>query len=162
MSRRFDLRREGPDGVVDSSQAGDEHGGHGSRGFVMVLVVVYGIFAISATARSLVQILRGFDQAPVAYSLSLLAAVTYIAVTWVLLRRGPSSPAALMLVIVELLGVLGVGTLTVLDPALFPDDTVWSVYGIGYGFVPLLLPLVALGFLLRARTRRGRGDGRGV
>lgn len=136
MAPRTDLRR---DGVTSS------------RGFVMVLVVVYGIFAVSATARSLVQILRGFDEAPVAYSLSLLAALTYIAVTIVLVRRGPSSPAALALVLVELVGVVTVGTLSLAVPSLFPDDTVWSVYGIGYGFVPLLLPLGALWFLLRAR-----------
>ena len=122
-----------------------------ARGFEAVLVIVYGLFAVSATARSLVQILRGFDEAPVAYSLSLVAALTYIAVTVLLIRRGRRSPAVLALVLVELVGVLAVGTLSIAVPALFPDATVWSTYGIGYGFVPLVLPLVALGYLLRGR-----------
>lgn len=122
-----------------------------ARGFEAVLVIIYGLFAVSATARSLVQILRGFDEAPVAYSLSLVAALTYIAVTVLLIRRGRRSPAVLALVLVELVGVLAVGTLSVAVPALFPDATVWSTYGVGYGFVPVVLPLVALGYLLRGR-----------
>lgn len=124
-----------------------------SRGFTTVLVIVYGIFAISATARSLVQILRDFDAAPLAYSLSLLAAITYIAVTVALVRGRNGSRAALWLVVLELVGVVCVGTVSVLAPSLFPDDTVWSVYGIGYGFIPLLLPVVALTYLMRQRLR---------
>lgn len=124
-----------------------------SRGFTTVLVIVYGIFAISATARSLVQILRDFDAAPLAYSLSLLAAITYIAVTVALVRGRDGSRAALWLVVLELVGVVCVGTVSVLAPSLFPDDTVWSVYGIGYGFIPLLLPVVALTYLMRQRLR---------
>lgn len=124
-----------------------------SRGFTTVLVIVYGIFAISATARSLVQILRDFDAAPLAYSLSLLAAITYIAVTIALVRGRDGSRAALWLVVLELVGVVCVGTVSVLAPSLFPDDTVWSVYGIGYGFIPLLLPVVALTYLMRQRLR---------
>ena len=124
-----------------------------SRGFTAVLVIVYGIFAISATARSLVQILRDFDAAPLAYSLSLLAAITYIAVTIALVRGRDGSRAALWLVVLELVGVVCVGTVSVLAPSLFPDDTVWSVYGIGYGFIPLLLPVVALTYLMRQRSR---------
>lgn len=122
-----------------------------SRGFTALLVIVYAIFAISATARSLVQILRDFDAAPVAYALSLLAAITYIAVAVALVRGRDGDGSALWLVIVELVGVLGVGTASLLAPDLFPDDTVWSVYGIGYGFIPLLLPVVALFYLLRRR-----------
>ena len=131
--------------------------GSRSRGFTALLVIVYGIFAISATARSLVQILRDFDAAPLAYSLSLLAAITYIAVTIALVRGRDGSGAALWLCILELLGVVSVGTLSVLAPSLFPDDTVWSVYGIGYAFVPLLMPLIAVPYLLR---RRWQDEGR--
>lgn len=122
-------------------------GGRGGRGFEMVLIAVYGIFALSATARSLVQVLRDFSFAPVAYGLSLVAAITYIAVTVALFRRGRRSPLARALCLVELAGVLIVGTLTVLDPELFPDATVWSVYGQGYGYVPLLLPVIALSYM---------------
>lgn len=128
------------------------------RGFEAVLVIIYGLFAVSATARSLVQILRGFEHAPVAYALSLLAALTYIAVTVLLIRRGRRSRAVLTLVVVELIGVLAVGTVSIAVPALFPDATVWSTYGIGYGFVPLALPLIALGYLVLSRRGPRRHD----
>ena len=125
-----------------------------SRGAAVVLIVVYAIFALSATARSGVQILFHFEQAPLAYLLSLLAALTYIAVTVALIVRGTGSRAVLGLVVLELAGVLVVGTLSLVTPSLFPEATVWSAYGIGYGFVPLLLPLIALIAVLRTRRAR--------
>ena len=128
--------------------------GRGSRGFEIVLIVVYGIFALSATARSLVQVLRDLSYAPVAYGLSLVAALTYIAVTVALVRGGRRSVVARVLCLVELVGVLVVGTLTIADPELFPDATVWSVFGRGYGYVPLALPVIALVYLVWS-TRRG-------
>lgn len=133
------------------------------RGFATLLVIVYGVFAISATARAGVQIIERFDAAPVAYSLSLVAALTYIAATVLLARRGGDSRAALWLCSAELLGVLAVGALTVLDPALFPDATVWSRFGAGYGYVPLVLPVVAIAYLLRRRgaARPGAGPASG-
>lgn len=140
---RTDDRPAGRDGR--GTAAGRSRGG---RGFEIVLVAVYGIFALSATARSLVQVLRDVDRAPVAYSLSLLAAATYIAVTVALVRGGRRSRVARVLVVIELIGVLAVGTLTVLDPVLFPEATVWSVYGQGYGYVPLALPVLALVYML--------------
>lgn len=128
-----------------------------NRGFEIVLIAVYGIFALSATARSLVQVLRDFSYAPIAYTLSLLAAITYIAVTIALVRRGRRSVLARTLCVAELAGVLIIGTLSVLDPELFPDATVWSVYGQGYGFVPLVLPVIALVYMAQA-GRMARAD----
>ena len=119
------------------------------RGFEIVLIAVYGIFALSATARSLVQVLRDFSFAPVAYSLSLLAAITYIAVTIALVRHRRGTSMVTKLCIAELAGVLIVGSLTLLDPELFPDGTVWGVFGQDYGFVPLLLPVIALIYMSR-------------
>lgn len=127
-----------------------------SRGAFAVLILVYGIFALSATARSGVQILRDFSAAPIAFTLSLAAALTYIAVTVALARAGSRSRAALVLCGIELAGVLSVGTLTLLDPELFPEATVWSLYGAGYGFVPLALPILALALLLRRRRHHAR------
>lgn len=146
---RTDDRPAGRDGR--GTAAGRSRGG---RGFEIVLVAVYGIFALSATARSLVQVLRDFDRAPVPYSLSLLAAATYIAVTVALVRGGRRSRVARVLVVIELIGVLAVGTLTVLDPVLFPEATVWSVYGQGYGYVPLALPVLALVYMLLGARKR--------
>lgn len=118
------------------------------------LVAVYGIFALAATARAAVQLASRFEEAPVAYLLSALAGVVYIVAT-VTLARGTSASRhlALVAIAVELLGVLVVGTLSVLDPEAFPRATVWSTYGIGYGFVPLVLPFLGLAWLWRTRPR---------
>ena len=116
-----------------------------------VLIAVYAIFALSATARAAVQIATKFSEAPLAYLLSAVAGVVYIVAT-VALARG-MRPLAWGAVGFELLGVLTVGTLTLLVASDFPDDTVWSVYGRGYGFVPLVLPLVGLWWLRHTRPR---------
>lgn len=125
-----------------------------------VLVAVYGVFALSATARAAVQIATKFDQAPLAYLLSALAGAVYVLATVGLASVRPwARPLAWAAVGFELVGVLTVGTLTVLDAGDFPDDTVWSGYGRGYGFVPLVLPLVGLWWLYRT-GRAGRAADR--
>jgi hypothetical protein len=119
-----------------------------------VLIAVYGVFALSATARAGVQIATRFAEAPVPYLLSALAGVVYILATIGLAGRGPGARRlAWGAVLFELVGVLAVGTLTVFDTGDFPDDTVWSVYGRGYGFIPLVLPLVGLWWLRHTRAR---------
>jgi hypothetical protein len=127
-----------------------------STGAGRVLVAVYGVFALSATARATVQIAGRFAEAPLAYLLSALAGVVYILATVGLASSRPwARPLAWAAVVFELVGVLVVGTLTVLDAGDFPDDTVWSVYGRGYGFIPLVLPLVGLWWLHRTRPSSG-------
>ncbi|MFC5948283.1 hypothetical protein ACFQH9_08345 [Pseudonocardia lutea] len=119
-----------------------------------VLIAVYAIFALSATARAGVQIAAKFSEAPVAYLLSGLAGVVYILATIGLAGRRPGyRRLAWGAVVFELVGVLVVGTLTVFDTGDFPDDTVWSVYGRGYGFVPLVLPFVGLWWLRRTSPK---------
>ena len=56
---------------------------------------------------------------------------------------------ALLAVGTELVGVLVVGATSLLVPEDFPDATVWSQFGAGYGYVPLVLPVVGLWWLLR-------------
>lgn len=125
-----------------------------SSGVGRVLIAVYGIFALSATARAGVQIATRFAEAPVPYLLSALAGVVYILATVGLAGHGPGARRlAWSTVGFELFGVLAVGTLTVLDRGDFPDDTVWSAFGRGYGFVPLVLPLVGLWWLHHTRPR---------
>jgi hypothetical protein len=117
-----------------------------------VLIAVYAVLALAATGRSVFQILEQFDEAPLAYTLSALAAVVYIVATVSLIRRGRTSYAVAWATIsFELAGVLIVGLVTVLDPELFPDDTVWSWFGRGYGFVPLVLPVLGILWLIRTR-----------
>ena len=54
---------------------------------------------------------------------------------------------------VELLGVLVVGLLSIFDPILFPAKTVWSGFGAGYGYVPLVLPILGMLWLYHRRPR---------
>lgn len=125
------------------------HAGRTSRGFGRVLIVVYGVFAVSSFARATVQILRDFAEAPLAYSLSAFAATVYIVATVALARDARRT--ATVAVLIELVGVLAVGALTLLDSVDFPRATVWSSFGAGYGYVPLVLPLVGLWWLWRTR-----------
>ncbi|ALE05320.1 hypothetical protein AL755_07305 [Arthrobacter sp. ERGS1:01] len=118
-----------------------------------LLITVYGVFAISATARAGFQIATQFNEAPVAYLLSAFAAVVYIVATISLARPGRKwALTATAAICVELLGVLVVGILSVADSAAFPHATVWSGFGKGYGYVPLILPLVGLWWLYRHRA----------
>jgi hypothetical protein len=114
-----------------------------------VLVAVYGVFALAAGARATVQLATRFDEAPVAYLLSALAAAVYLVATVALARGGRRT--ALAAIGIELAGVLVVGTLSLVDPAAFPDETVWSGFGQGYLYIPLVLPVVGLAWLLRRR-----------
>ncbi|BEL11560.1 membrane protein [Actinoplanes sichuanensis] len=115
-----------------------------------VLLLVYGVFALSASARALVQITTHFAEAPLAYLLSAFAGLVYIAATVGLARGGPSGRRiALVSCTIELIGVLVIGTLSIVDAVAFPDDTVWSHFGSGYGYVPLVLPFVGLWWIWR-------------
>ena len=137
-----------------TSQPGSTRTGPGR-----VLIAVYALFALAASARAGVQIATKFGNAPVAYLLSAFAAVVYILATVTLAVGSPTARRiAVLSCSVELAGVLAVGTWSLADPATFPDATVWSSYGSGYGFVPLVLPVFGLLWLRRwtgrARTRR--------
>jgi hypothetical protein len=112
---------------------------------------VYAVFALSATSRALYQLLTRFSDAPLAYLLSAVAAVVYCVATVALLRD--LRRLALGTIGFELAGVVVVGTLTVLDRSAFPKATVWSVYGQGYGYVPLVLPVLGLLWLRRTSAR---------
>jgi hypothetical protein len=128
-----------------------------------VLVAVYGVFALAAGARAAVQLAVQFDDAPLAYLLSALAAVVYIAATIGLAHGGRGGRrTAVVACSIELAGVLVVGTLSLIDADAFPDDTVWSGYGQGYGFIPLVLPVLGLLWLRHqaevAAEQAGPGD----
>lgn len=119
-----------------------------------VLVAVYAVFALAACARAGVQLATQFDEAPLAYLLSAFAGVVYVVATVTLARGGQTSwRVALVAIVVELIGVLAVGTASLVDATAFPRATVWSLYGIGYGFVPLVLPFLGLLWLRRTRPR---------
>lgn len=125
------------------------------HGFGRVLVFVYGIFALSASGRSVVQLGTKASEAPVPYALSAFAAAVYLVATWALAtdRRR----IALAAVLTELVGVLAVGVTSLVWPQDYPDATVWSDFGVGYGYVPLVLPLVGLWWLWRTRETPAEG-----
>lgn len=122
-----------------------------ATGWGRSLVFVYGVFAIAATGRSVLQLSTEFSDAPLPYLLSGVAAVVYCVATYALAtgRRR----LALATVGIELAGVLLVGLTSLLLPQDYPDRTVWSDFGAGYGFVPLVLPVVGLWWLLRGVRR---------
>lgn len=123
----------------------------------VLLITLYGIFAVGATSRAVFELSTKYHQAPLAYVLSAVAAVVYVFITLSLVRGGETARrVALLCCTSELLGVLVVGTWTLVDTEAFPDTTVWSNYGMGYLFLPLVLPVTGLWWL-----RRSRQDPRG-
>ena len=125
-----------------------------SMGAGRLLIVFYAVFAVSATARASFQTITKFEEAPIAYSLSLVSALVYILATVSLATKNRSwKPIALASVIFELVGVLSVGALSFIAPELFAHPSVWSGFGSGYGYIPLLLPI--LGLIWIRKTNRG-------
>ena len=114
-------------------------------------MVIYAIFAIAATSRSVIQLTTRFDEAPVAYLLSALAAVVYIVATIALALGERGTRVARAAITFELVGVLIVGALSLIESSWFPRATVWSSFGVGYLLIPLILPIVGLWWLRRER-----------
>jgi hypothetical protein len=116
-----------------------------------LLVWLYGVMVVGAVSRSVYQIATEFDRAPLAYSLSAVAGLVYGFITYSLVRGGEQARrAALVCCAAELVGVLTVGTWALVDPSAFPDQTVWSDYGMEYLFIPVILPISALYWLRKA------------
>jgi hypothetical protein len=137
----------GSDDVELRGRASTKHGAG------RVLVVVYAVLAVASVSRAAYELLTKFSQAPVPYSLSAFAAVVYCVITWALIASTPASRRiATAGMVVELVGVLVVGTLSVLDGSVFPKSSVWFWYGRDYLFIPLLLPILGLIFLRRSRA----------
>ncbi|MEU4392032.1 hypothetical protein [Kribbella sp. NPDC023855] len=115
-----------------------------------ILIAVYGVFALAATSRAAVQIATQFSVAPIAYVLSAVAAVIYCAATFALAKATSfSRRVATAAIVVELVGVIAIGAFSYTAPEDFPDATVWSHFGQGYGYVPLVLPVLGLLWLRR-------------
>ncbi|MGC9499396.1 hypothetical protein [Streptomyces sp. WG7] len=121
----------------------------------ILLVWLYGVMVVGAVSRSVYQIATEFDRAPIPYTLSAVAGVVYGFITYTLVRGGETARrAARVCCAAELVGVLAVGTWSMAEPSAFSDATVWSDFGMGYVFIPVLLPLSALYWL-----RKGARDG---
>jgi Na+-transporting NADH:ubiquinone oxidoreductase subunit NqrB len=118
-----------------------------------LLIAVYGVFALSATARASFQLITKFEEAPLAYSLSAISALVYVVATLALAKGERWRTLAYVTVGFELVGVLAVGLLSLLVPELFAHPSVWSLFGAGYAFIPLGLPILGLIWLRRQDAR---------
>ncbi|WP_308217764.1 hypothetical protein [Streptantibioticus silvisoli] len=163
-----DLLRPAPDGAVaghpadaspqDRSPQDGSPAGDGERrrpgigeGPGRLIVSLYGLFTVAAGSRSIYQLIAQYDRAPLAYLLSAVAAVVYAFILVTLVRGGESARRiGIACCALELAGVLVVGTLTIVTPSLFHDQTVWSYYGADYLFIPLVLPITGILWLRRA------------
>lgn len=126
---------------------------HTATGPGRVIIALYAVMALAATGRSSVQIADYFSRAPLAYVLSAVAALIYLVATVAIIRGGwRAVRVATVSCAVELTGVLVIGALSYAVPRLFPDKTVWSHFGSGYGYLPLVLPMLGLWWLRRFRT----------
>lgn len=114
-----------------------------------IIVSLYVVLSLAALGRSSFQVLTKFEEAPLAYSLSALAAVVYVlaTITVAMGNRPGARRIARVALSFELAGVLVVGSISLIVPELFPDQTVWSQFGLGYLFIPLVLPILGLWWL---------------
>jgi hypothetical protein len=145
------------DGTAAQTEGGPERpAGRIGTGPGRLLLSLYGVFTVAALSRSIVQLSTKFHEAPLAYVLSGVAGVVYAVITFALWRGGEAArKVALVSCSAELVGVVTVGILTIVDSSAFPDQTVWSDFGIGYVFLPVLLPVSGL-LWLRRSARSGR------
>ncbi|MEY4321192.1 MAG: hypothetical protein RLZZ471_1133 [Actinomycetota bacterium] len=124
------------------------------RGVSTLIVALYGVLAFAATGRASYELIAKFYKAPLAYSLSAASALIYIVATIALARHSRvSQRIALVTISVELIGVIVVGTLSIFTPDVFPRSTVWSWYGVSYGWFPLIMPIVGLLWLLKQKRQ---------
>lgn len=141
------------DSGADAAEDTTPHGRSSGPG--RLLITVYAVFAISATARAGFQIATHFADAPLAYLLSAFAAVVYIVATVALAKPGAKwALTATIAICIELAGVILVGALSMIDAAAFQHASVWSRFGQGYGYIPLLLPIIGLIWLYRHRESK--------
>ena len=126
-----------------------------STGLGRVIITIYGILALAATVRGAYQLMAKFDEAPTAYILSLLSGIIYLAATFSLAsKKARAWWVSLWAVSIELVGVLVIGVLSLTHPEIFAHPSVWSGFGEGYGYIPLVLPLVGLWWLYKNRGER--------
>jgi hypothetical protein len=128
-----------------------------SLGIGRLLIAAYAVLALAATGRAGYELVAKFDEAPLPYSLSAASAVIYIVATIALAKPTSSwRRVAYVAVIIELTGVLVIGLASFIWPDFFMYEgkqvrTVWSYFGIAYGCVPLVLPVLGLIWLGKSK-----------
>ena len=126
-------------------------------GIGRLLIAAYAVLALAATGRAGYELAAKFDQAPLPYALSALSALIYIVAT-IALARSTSGwrKVAYVSVMIELTGVVLIGAASFVWPEVFTYGgkqvkTVWSFFGVAYGCVPLVLPILGLIWLGKAK-----------
>ncbi|RDI96157.1 hypothetical protein DV704_04390 [Meiothermus sp. QL-1] len=124
------------------------------RAIGQVLAVSYPLLALAAGARSVYQLF--FKPGVTDYLpplLSAVAASVYLVATVAFVIRRPWAWwVSVVALSFELVGVLGVGTLSLLMPQVI-GRTVWHEFGIDYGFLPLVQPILGLIWLFWPENR---------
>lgn len=133
------------------------------RAIGQILAVSYPVLALSAGVRAIYQLFFKpgvADKFPPA--LSAAAALLYLLATVGFLIRKPWTWwLTVGILALETAGVLVVGTLSVLEPGII-GRTVWHDYGVDYGFLPLIQPVLGLIWLLWPENRRAFFESSGI
>jgi hypothetical protein len=133
--------------------------GSSSLGIGRVLIAAYAVLAFASFGRAGYELAAKFNEAPLPYALSAFSAEVYIVATFTLPRRTPTArKIAWIAVTIELVGVLSIGAASLIWPEVFTYAgkqvrTVWSFFGIAYGFVPLVLPVLGLIWLRKTEAK---------
>lgn len=123
-----------------------------------ILAVSYPVLALSTGFRSVYQLFLKEDVASyTGPALSAVAALCYLTATiGFAYRRRWAWWLSVLVLGFESLMTLVVGTLSLVNPELI-GSTVWRLFGIDYGFFPLLQPLLGLAWLLHPETLQSYG-----
>ena len=123
-----------------------------------ILAISYPVLALSTGFRSVYQLF--LKEGVVSYTgpaLSAVAALCYLTATiGFTYRRRWAWWLSVSVLGFETLMTLIVGTLSLINPELI-GSTVWRLFGIDYGFFPLLQPLLGLAWLFHPETLQSYG-----
>lgn len=128
-----------------------------SLGIGRLLIAAYAVLALAATGRAGYELVAKFDEAPLPYALSAASALIYIVATIALAQSSNAwRKIAYAAVLIELTGVLVIGAASFIWPEFFAYGgkqvrTVWSYFGVAYGCVPLVLPMLGLIWLGKSK-----------
>jgi hypothetical protein len=116
----------------------------------VALLAAYSILAFAAVGRSTYELIVKFDEAPTPYTFSVLAAIVYLVAVWAIWRGDALGvKVGKIACSIEMIGVLTIGSITTLGDSAFDVGTVWSFFGLDYGWLPLVVPALALWWLFR-------------
>ncbi len=130
-----------------------------SLGIGRLLIAAYAVLALASTGRAGYELAAKFNEAPLPYALSMFSALVYIVATIALARSTYGwRKVAYVAVSLELTGVILIGAASLIWPEIFTYNgklvkTVWSFFGIAYGFVPVVLPILGLIWLGKSKQK---------